>query len=163
MTEIEIRPATPADVDAVADYHNRCFRQTYASSIDAGEVHPPDRDGMREQFRAFFSEGSPFPTQVAVIEGAPIGHVTTHEQHLVHLFVEPDHQGTGLGRRLLELGETAIAADGHAELELKVRVENHRAISFYERAGWTMTDRTAHTFEHGISYDEHVMVKRLSR
>ena len=39
------------------------------------------------------------------------------------------------------------------------RVENLRAIAFYERAGWAVTDRTLRTVEHGISYDERVLTK----
>ena len=53
-----------------------------------------------------------------------------------------------------------IAASGHTEFELHTRVENLAAIAFYKKAGWTVTDRLVHTVEHGISYDEFVVVKR---
>ncbi len=52
-----------------------------------------------------------------------------------------------------------ITAAGHTELELHARVENLPAIAFYEKAGWTVTDRLIHTVEHGISYDEHVLIE----
>jgi hypothetical protein len=42
---------------------------------------------------------------------------------------------------------------------LHARVENLAAIAFYEKAGWTVTDRLIHTVEHGISYDERVLIK----
>ena len=45
------------------------------------------------------------------------------------------------------------------ELEDDARVENLVAIAFYEKAGWTVTDRLVHTVEHGISYDERVLIK----
>ena len=45
--------------------------------------------------------------------------------------------------------------------ELHTRVENHAAIRFYGRAGWAVTDRVIHTVEHGISYDERVLVKHV--
>jgi ribosomal protein S18 acetylase RimI-like enzyme len=73
--------------------------------------------------------------------------------------VEPDNQGIGLGRHLLAEGEALIAADGHTDFELHARVNNFAAIAFYERAGWTVTDRLIRTAEHGISYNEHVLVK----
>ena len=55
-----------------------------------------------------------------------------------------------------------LAAHGHADLELHARVENIEAIDFYVRQGWTVTDRMVHTVEHGISYDERVLVKHAS-
>jgi ribosomal protein S18 acetylase RimI-like enzyme len=159
MDAIEVRVAAPDDADAVADYHDRCFRNTYSAQLLAGELEAPDLEGTREQLRDWFRPGSGFETRVAVVDGKPIGHVTVRGHQLVHLFVEPDHQGMGLGRYLLAQGEAMIAADGHTDLELHARVENVAAIAFYGRAGWTVTDRVIHTVEHGISYNEHVLIK----
>jgi ribosomal protein S18 acetylase RimI-like enzyme len=100
-------------------------------------------------------------TRLAVIDSTPIGHFTVHGNQLVHLFVDPDHQGMGLGSRLLAQGEAMIVANGHSDFELHTRVENLAAIAFYRARGWTMTDQLIHTVEHGISYCEHVMVKHL--
>ena len=155
-----MRPATPGDAEMVADYHRRCFTRTYSTQLLAGELEPPDLEGVRHQLRDWFRPGSGFETRVAVVSGAPIGHVTVSGRQLVHLFVEPDHQGRGLGRELLAQGERIIAAGGHTELELHARVENLAAIAFYEAAGWTVTDRLVRTVEHGVSYDERVLVKK---
>ncbi len=159
MGVIEIRAATADDVDVVADYHDRCFRKTYHSQLLAGEIEAPNSEGTREQLRDWFQPSSEFETQVAVVDGVPIGHLTARGNQLVHLFVDPDHQGKGFGRRLLAQGEAMIAASGHANLELHARVENVAAIAFYETAGWTVTGRLVRTIEHGISYDERVLVK----
>lgn len=159
MDAIELRAATPDDADAVAAYHDRCFTNTYSSQLLAGELEAPDRGGTRQQLHDWFRPESDFETRVAVVDGVPIGHFTVSGHQLVHLFVEPDHQGTGLGRHLLEQGEAMITASGHKDLELHTRIDNHAAIAFYETAGWTVTDRLIHTVEHGISYDEHVLVK----
>ncbi|CAN5789719.1 hypothetical protein BH10ACT1_BH10ACT1_16740 [soil metagenome] len=161
MDGIELRTATPADAEVVAAYHERCFRTTYAALLLAGVLEVPDLVGTTEQLRGWFQAGSGFDTQLAVVEGVPVGHVTVQGHQLCHLFVEPERQGTGLGRYLLELGEATIAADGHLEFELHARIENTAAIAFYEHAGWTSTDRLVHTAEHGIRYDERVLVKRL--
>ena len=161
MDEFELRAAIPADADAVADYHQRCFTTTYSSQLLAGEFEAPDLTGTREQLRDWYQAGSEFETRVAVVDdGAPIGHVTVRAHQLVHLFVEPDHQKMGLGRYLLGHGESMIAAGGHTDFELHARVENIAAIAFYESAGWTVTDGVIHTVEHGISYDERILVKR---
>jgi ribosomal protein S18 acetylase RimI-like enzyme len=63
-------------------------------------------------------------------------------------------------RDLLAQAEAMIAAGGHRDLELHARVDNLAAIAFYEKAGWTATDRLIHTVEHGISYDERILIKR---
>ena len=160
MDAIELRVATPHDADATADYHDRCFRKSYAAQLLAGEFAARALEDTRQQLRHWFQPESEFETRVAVVNGAPIGHVTVRGHQLVHLFVEPHHQGIGLGRHLLEQGEAMIAANGHTDFELHARVENLAAIAFYERAGWTVTDRVIHTVEHHISYDEHVLVKQ---
>ncbi len=157
---IGIRTATSDDADAIEDYHDRCFAHTYASQLLAGEFEAPDREGTRQQLHDWFLPESEFETWVAVVDGAPIGHFTVCGHQLVHLFVEPEHQGIGLGRRLLAQGEAMIAAGGHTDFELHARVENSAAVAFYEAAGWTVTDRLVRTVEHGISYDEHVLVER---
>ncbi|MEP1123144.1 MAG: GNAT family N-acetyltransferase [Ilumatobacter sp.] len=159
MDEIELRPATPDDADAVEAYHARCFEKTYASQLLVGDVEPPDRDGMRRQFRDWFRPDSDVDTRVVVVDGAPIAHFTVSGNRLVHLFIEPAHHGQGLGRRLLVMVESMLADAGHSEFELHTRVDNVPAISFYEKAGWTVTDQLIRTVEHGITYEEYVLVK----
>ncbi|MCP4958669.1 MAG: GNAT family N-acetyltransferase [Actinomycetia bacterium] len=160
MDTVEIRAATLNDVEAVEEYHHRCFTKTYSSQLLAGEFEAPDREGTRQQLLDWFRPESAVETRVAVVDGVPVGHFTICGHRLVHLFIEPDHQGSGLGRYLLARGEAMIVSDGHTDLELHARVENRAAIAFYERAGWTVTGRRVHTVEHGISYDEHILVKR---
>lgn len=159
MDEFDLRAATPADADAVADYHHGCFTATYSSQLLAGELEAPDLAGTTKQLRDRFQPGSEFETRVATVGGAPIGHVTVRGHQLVHLFVEPSHQKIGLGRHLLGRGEAMIAAGGHTDFELHTRVENLAAIAFYEKAGWVVTDGLIHAVEHGISYDERILVK----
>ena len=162
MDAFGTRAATPVDADAVADYHHRCFTKTYSSQLSAGEFAAPDEAGTRRQLHDWFLPESDCETRIAVEDDVPIGHVTVSGHRLVHLFVEPGHQRMGLGRYLLDLGEAMIIADGHTNLELHARIENVDAIAFYERAGWTVTDRLVHTVEHGISYDECVLVKHCA-
>lgn len=162
MDTVEIRVATPDDAATVEDYHDRCFRKTYAAQLLAGEFDAPGREGTQHQLQKWFQPDSEFETRVAVIDGTPVGHFTVRRHQLVHLFVDPDYQGMGLGSRLLAQGEAMIAANGHADLELHTRVENLAAIAFYKARRWTVTDQLIRTVEHGISYCEHVMVKHLA-
>jgi hypothetical protein len=52
MDAFELRAATPADADAVADYHHRCFTTTYSSQLLAGELEAPDPAGTRQTARS---------------------------------------------------------------------------------------------------------------
>lgn len=160
MNGIETRTATPDDAEAVAAYHDLCFKNTYSRQLVAGELEAPDRESTRQQLHEWFQPESAFETRVAVVDGVPIGHFTISGHQLIHLFVTPDKQGVGLGRYLLAEGEAMISASGYSEFELHARVENVAAADFYEKAGWTVTDRLVHTVEHGISYDEHILVKQ---
>ena len=162
MDAIKIRLATPDDAHAVAGYHDRCIAHSYAAQVRAGELKAPDIEGMERQLGGWFEPGSGFVTHVADVDGEPIGHFTVYGHQLVHLFVEPKYQGIGLGRRLLELAEQMMVAEGHTQFELHTRVDNFAAIAFYKMAGWNMTDRVINTVELDISYDEHVFVKQRS-
>jgi hypothetical protein len=90
MNAIETRTATPNYADAVADYHDLCFRDTYASQLLAGEFEVPDLEGTRQQLRDWFRPGSELVTQIAVLDGTPIGHFTVsgHTDYELHARVE---------------------------------------------------------------------------
>ena len=161
VSGIEFRRATPGDADAVA----ASTRAPASGTPTRPSFLPPSSEFLTleapaSRFGAGSSPGQGLTLLVAVVDGSPIGHVTVSGHELVHLFVTPAHQGTGLGRRLLTTGEAMITANGYGHLELHARVENVSAIAFYQRAGWTVTDRLIRTVEHGISYDEHILRKQ---
>lgn len=114
-----------------------------------------------ELFGDRLSPDSPMRTVVATRQGVVIGHVQVQDNHLVHLFIDPDHQGAGLGRRMLGIGEQLIVAGGYDDGELHTRVDNGRALALYASAGWQLTDQLVHSADNGIEYDEHVLVKHL--
>ncbi|MFN7958351.1 MAG: GNAT family N-acetyltransferase [Holophagaceae bacterium] len=58
------------------------------------------------------------------------------EAELLRLAVDPAHRGGGLGRRLLEACQEALAAEGMATLYLEVRASNQPAIRLYRACGW---------------------------
>jgi ribosomal-protein-alanine N-acetyltransferase len=58
------------------------------------------------------------------------------EAELLRIAVDPAHRGEGLGRRLLEACQGALAGEGVERLFLEVRVSNHAAIQLYRACGW---------------------------
>ena len=77
--------------------------------------------------------------------GEVIAFIAFVEDYLAALFVAPAHQKKGVGSRLL-----ALAKKIRDTLELSVYAENERAVAFYRKNGFRMTDKrieemTGHT------------------
>lgn len=69
--------------------------------------------------------------------GAPLGFCAIREDELDQLFVAPETRGSGLAAILLADGELCLAKQGTARAHLLCVIQNHRAVRFYERQGWT--------------------------
>ncbi|MEC9052268.1 MAG: GNAT family N-acetyltransferase, partial [Actinomycetota bacterium] len=77
-------------------------------------------------------------TWVAEVEGVPVGYARTTAGWLDDLYVQPAHQGTGVGAALLDL-VTARQPDGFC---LWVFESNRPAREFYARHGLIELERT---------------------
>ncbi|TBL81421.1 GNAT family N-acetyltransferase [Paenibacillus thalictri] len=53
------------------------------------------------------------------------------------LAVHPDHQGKGIGKRLLQFAEVLAGTRGNTSIRLDVYSQNETAVAMYERAGYT--------------------------
>jgi ribosomal protein S18 acetylase RimI-like enzyme len=70
--------------------------------------------------------------RVVTVDGAIVGFLAATGAHVDQLFVDPDHQGRGLGRLLLE----AMLERRPGPVTLHVLADNHPARRFYERFGF---------------------------
>ncbi|WP_161866068.1 N-acetyltransferase [Pseudomonas yangonensis] len=126
---IMIRLYHPADSDAVLDLWLK-------ASILAHDFVP--ESFWREQLPAMRDLYLPqAETLVLEEKGQVLGFASLHEQRLAALFVSPDAQGRGLGRRLLD--EAKRRRDS---LELGVYRANTRAVAFYRAGGFMTVDET---------------------
>ena len=77
---------------------------------------------------------------VAEVGGAPAGYVavdlTEVAARVDQLFVSPEHEREGVGRRLLEYAEGYAISQGAATLQVVVEDENRRAQDFYRGRGF---------------------------
>ncbi|MFC5678397.1 GNAT family N-acetyltransferase [Aeromicrobium endophyticum] len=62
-----------------------------------------------------------------------------------YLAVDPGSWSAGVASRLLRAVDDHARSTGHAHLALWVIAENERAVTTYERAGWTRTDHRQQT------------------
>jgi GNAT superfamily N-acetyltransferase len=98
---------------------------------------------------------------VAVSGRHLLGWLESHENRVIRLFVDPDRAGAGIGSRLLEHAERAIAAAGYPE----IRVESHwSAVAFYEGRGYEALPRRTpdapHTLKKSLGPTRRAPVRR---
>ena len=134
---VSTRPATAADLDAVASLFD-AYRQFYRQPADPALA----RRFIRERFTRresviFVAETAPgelvgfcqlYPTFCSV-RAAPT-------YVLYDLFVAPEARGVGAGRALMRAAEAHAASTGAARLELATAKTNTIAQSLYESLGW---------------------------
>lgn len=81
---------------------------------------------------------------VAAIERRVFGSVMAgydgHRGWVSYLAVDPELQGGGIGRLLMERAEKHLYDVGCPKINLQIRVGNPGAVEFYERIGFTADD-----------------------
>jgi len=75
-------------------------------------------------------------TSVACLDGDAVGFISLLGSFIGGIFIAPDRQGLGVGRKLIA---DALARKG--ELSLEVYTENERAVRFYNRLGFHEVSR----------------------
>ena len=143
--EVCVRPANGNDLAAVLDVGHRTWPSTF------GPITGPDyvEMGLAKWWTAdavipAIRSGRTFVAEVG-------GHVVAMAVHGLHedeqvlwkLYVLPEWQGGGVGRRLLEAVVDRARELGHTRLAVPVVDGNDRAMHFYERHGFRQTGREA--------------------
>src|SRR5262249_12819655 len=129
--EIELRPATLADVDALADLEERAFRGDRIS---------------RRSFRRFVGSQSA-ALIVAEEDGVVAGYALvlfrkgTGIARLYSIAVAPQFAKRGLGSALLSAAEDAAIARDRIVMRLEVHENNAKAIARYRKAGYNLFGR----------------------
>jgi GNAT superfamily N-acetyltransferase len=140
---VEVRVATTADVDGIADVQERTWQAAYRHVFPAREL---DRGGFirPERWRGRVAKPpAGWTTFVAVHDGVVAGFAAVGPSRdergvgeLYAIYVEPERWSTGTGRLLIEQSEAQLCVS-FTEATLWVLEDNPRARAFYERAGWS--------------------------
>ena len=139
--DLEIRDAAPEDVPAI--------REIYAHHVLTGtasfEELPPDRDEMLARYRGLVERG--YPYRVAVREGALLGYAYAGPyrprpayRYTVEnsVYLHPDAQRQGLGRRLLvDLIAECEARDFRLMLAIVGDSDHAASIGLHAACGFT--------------------------
>ncbi|MDA8126881.1 MAG: GNAT family N-acetyltransferase [Deltaproteobacteria bacterium] len=81
---------------------------------------------------------------------------------LSKIYVHPERQGEGLGRRIVAFAEECSLARGGRELWLTVNRNNVSSIAFYEQVGFQNAGALVQDIGHGFVMDDFKMIKTLS-
>jgi GNAT superfamily N-acetyltransferase len=125
-----IRPVGATDVKDIAALQVRAWRAAYEHFVD--EAHMPTVED-----RVALSRGL-LPGQAWVAErgGEIAGVVGLSDGELKVLYVDPPHQGQGIGSALLDHAERQLRTGGHARATLWAFRDNAAGREFYEHRGW---------------------------
>lgn len=127
---LEIRPYDPVDEEAVVRLWKTC-----------GLVVPwndPKKDILRklgvqaDLFLVGFVDGRIVATAMAGYDG--------HRGWVNYLAVHPDHQRSGLGRRIMDEVEARFRTAGCPKINVQVRTSNNGVIDFYRAIGFRDDD-----------------------
>lgn len=131
-SEITIRPMRDADAAQMLAIHERAVRISCATGLAPEIVEAWLRDRDHEGFlRARDAGGETY--LIGERRGLRAAYASWLPGQLVSLFVDPDHQGHGIGRALLAACEAEAAESGAPILKVNATLN---ARSFYESAGY---------------------------
>lgn len=71
--------------------------------------------------------------------------------HLYTIAIDPEFQGRGLGRKLLEACVAEARKNGCDRFALEVRADNRPAIALYKKLGYEITARVPKYYEDGCA------------
>ncbi len=130
-----IRPATPADVEAI----RACVRAAYAPYVERMDREPAP---MTADYAALVAQG----VVVVLEDDAGLAGVLVSFPQGDHYFVEnvavaPERHGRGLGRVLLEHAEDEARRAGLPELRLYTNEVMTENLVMYPHLGWEETER----------------------
>ena len=169
--ELQIRPATPHDADELALLAASVFRHTYGAAIPPAILEPYlARTFAPSVIRQAIMGGTTY--LVAKLDQQLLGYskcaVTTpppcvvqpQAVELVNLYVHPTYHGRGIGRALLLQTMQLASQQGFTTLWLCAWQENHSALTFYQRAGFTTVGQTEIVVD-GVIFVDWVMQRPL--
>ncbi|HZG85713.1 N-acetyltransferase [Paenibacillus sp.] len=157
-TEVTVRWSREEDIPALAALNNRVWNET--NSPHVAEV-------TEAEYRERHAVGSGL---VAVANGAVCGLIVWRtpsrmesNAHVAELAiaVDPDFQGLGIGRKLVEAACVEAKAQGKRKLSLRVMSTNEKAIAFYEKLGFRAQGRLVDEFCIGGRYVDDILMYKM--
>jgi ribosomal protein S18 acetylase RimI-like enzyme len=145
---VSIRPATVEDASAIARVRVDSWRATYRGIVPDAYLDSMDVESSAQLWDRVLAAGSSSASVFVAeddgrIVGFAAGNLLKEPRHelnaeLTAIYLRPDYQHAGLGRRLVASVARAERAHGANGLIAWVMSGNKRARAFYERLGGTL-------------------------
>lgn len=154
MNNPTIRPAIPTDAARIASVHVRSWQQAYRELFPADYLSSLDLTlPQREHHWTQAIKAGELNVFVAIVDEQLIGWIAVGASRdkdadpqrcaeVMALYVLAEHWHMGVGAALWRAGLEALIGQGYHRATLWVLAENHRAIKFYQRAGWAEEPRS---------------------
>jgi L-amino acid N-acyltransferase YncA len=164
--DFAIRPATPADIPAITRIYAHAVREGTASF----ELDEPDEAEMARRMASLLDGG--FPYIAAQANGAVLGYAYAGPYRLRpayrftvedSIYLAPESQRRGIGRRLLDELITRSQACGHRQMIAVIGDSaNTGSIELHRAAGFTMVGTFADVgFKFGRWLDSVLMQRAI--
>jgi ribosomal protein S18 acetylase RimI-like enzyme len=150
---IEIRLARPDDAAPIAEVHDAAWRNAYRGVIPGKDLERMvQRRGERWWRNAIDRK-----TRIVVLSfgGAVVGYATygrnratslPFKGEIFELYLRPEHQGLGFGRRLFSAVRRDLAGHDVKSIVVWALADNEGACGFYRRLGGREVDTTVERF-----------------
>jgi ribosomal protein S18 acetylase RimI-like enzyme len=150
---IEIRRAKPCDATAVAETHDDAWRTAYQGIIPGVELdrlinrRGPDwwdsaiRKGSRITLLQFGDNIAGYANY-----GRNRARSLYYDGEIYELYLRPEFQGLGFGRRLFTAARRDLAQSGLKSLVVWALSENENAVDFYRALGGKAVARSSEKF-----------------
>jgi ribosomal protein S18 acetylase RimI-like enzyme len=168
-----VRPAVLPDAPAIAAVHVATWRDAYAGLLPDEFLAGLVVEDWAQRWRERLSVTVPGVFTLVFDSGGRVrGFVSAGPDRHGHaggevfaIYVDPQRQGLGAGRRLLAAAVRSLAEAGFAEARLWVLADNQPARVFYESQGWRAdgTEKLWTYDDTGRSVREIRYVKELRR
>ena len=130
---MQIRLATPEDVEAIIDIRHRAFSHSAPSAYNAAQVRTLLADYEVGEFQTMIAQQQLF---VAHTDEELCGTAGWHDNNIRHVYVMPECFGKGIGKLLVAHAEEHYrAVTGHDRIDAGVILY---ARGFYEKCGYQL-------------------------
>jgi ribosomal protein S18 acetylase RimI-like enzyme len=150
---IEIRRAKLSDAAALADTHDEAWRAAYRGIIPGPELDKLVNRRGAEWWQGAIRKGSrisilAFGDTIAGYAnyGRNRARSLTYDGEIYELYLRPEFQGLGFGRRLFTAARRDLAQSGIRSLVVWALSDNESAVEFYRALGGRPVARSCEKF-----------------